>query len=66
VVFDAAVGVGKASISLYLPCMIRGGNLAATNGPEPIELLVPDERAMDGEPSLGYICKRPHRVRRRK
>jgi hypothetical protein len=35
VVFDAAVGVGKASISLYLPCMIRGGNLAATNGPEP-------------------------------
>ncbi len=31
----STAGVSKASIPLLLPCMIRGGDLAATNGPEP-------------------------------
>jgi hypothetical protein len=34
-VLASTVGVSKASISLYLPCIIRGGNSAATNGAEP-------------------------------
>jgi hypothetical protein len=34
VALAAAVGFSQASVSLGLPCIIRGGNLAETNGPE--------------------------------